>query len=215
MHCARPLAVAVFLAAAACHRQQPATPNGCDPSIKLPDGFCARVVADTVGKARQIAVRSNGDILVARLSSRRDSGGVSVIRKDSVIRFGSGSTHGLVLASDSSLYVSTAHEILHYRFAGLALEPSKRVDTIVTGLPSGAVPSHSLAFDARGGLLVNISALGAGCNAKTPCPDLATSAGIWRFDTGKKNQKLKDGSRIATGVRDGTGTALNPRSTTV
>jgi glucose/arabinose dehydrogenase len=64
-------------------------------------------------------------------------------------------------------------------------------------------------------LLVNISALGAGCNAKTPCPDLATSAGIWRFDTGKKNQKLKDGSRIATGLRDAIAIALNPRDTTV
>src|ERR1043166_3217918 len=106
MHCARPLAVAVFLAAAACHRQQPATPNGCDPSIKLPDGFCARVVADTVGKARQIAIRSNGDILVARLSSRRDSGGVSVIRKDSVIRFGSGSTQDRKSTRLNSSHVS-------------------------------------------------------------------------------------------------------------
>src|ERR1043166_8815600 len=202
MHCARPLAVAVFLAAAACHRQQPATPNGCDPSIKLPDGFCARVVADTVGKARQIAIRSNGDIFVARLSSRRDSGGVSVIRKDSVVRFGAAATHGLVLASDSSLYVSTAHEILHYRFAGLGMVPMKRVDTIVVDLPSGPVPSHSLAFDPRGFLLVNVSATGAGCNAKLPCPDLATTAGIWRFDTGKRNQRMKDGTRIATGLRD-------------
>jgi len=214
MQYVRPLSAAALLAAGACHRSSPAA-NGCDPSLKLPDGFCATVVADTVGKARQLAVRANGDIFVARLASRRDSGGVSVIRKDSVVRFGSGATHGLVLATDSSLYVSTAHEILHYRFAGLDMLPSKRVDTIVVDLPSGPIPSHSLAFDPRGFLLVNVSATGAGCNARLPCPDLATSAGIWRFDTGKRNQTLKDGARIATGLRDAIAIAVNPHDTSV
>jgi glucose/arabinose dehydrogenase len=203
------------LVAAACHRSDHAAVSGCDASIKLPDGFCATIVADTVGRARQIAVRSNGDVFVARLNSRRDSGGVSAIRGDTVEQFGSGATHGLVLASDSSLYVSTAHEVLHYRFVNNGLTPTKRVDTVVTGLPSGPVPSHSLAIDSHGMLLVNVSALGVGCEKKSPCPDLATSAGIWRFDTGKRDQTLRDGQRIATGLRDAVAIAVNPRDTMI
>ena len=216
MHLARPFVAASLALAAACSRDNtPANANGCDLSLKLPDGFCATIVADTVGRARQLAIRSNGDVFVARIASRRDSGGVSAIRGDTVERFGSSATHGLVLASDSSLYVSTAHEVLHYRFAKNDLTPLRRVDTIVTGLPSGPIPTHSLAFDFRGGLLVNISAAGAGCAGKMPCPDLATSAGIWRFDTGKRNQTMKDGARIATGLRDAIAIAANPRDTMI
>ena len=215
MHLARPLALVSLAIAAACNRSHPVAASGCDASLKLPDGFCAAIVADTVGRARQIAVRANGDVFVARLSSRRDSGGVSAIRGDSVEKFGTGSTHGLVLASDSSLYVSTAHEILHYRFVNNSLTPNKRVDTVVVDLPSGPIPSHSLAIDPRGMLLVNVSALTVGCGAKSPCPDLATSAGIWRFDTGKRNQTLKDGARIATGLRDAIAIGVNPRDTMI
>jgi glucose/arabinose dehydrogenase len=216
MHLARPLLAATLGIAAACSRDNsPANPRGCDLSLKLPDGFCAIVVADTVGRARHIAVRSNGDIFVARLASRRDSGGVSAIRGTTVERFGFGATHGVVLASDSSLYASTAHEIVHYRFAANSLIPFKRVDTIVIGLPSGPIPSHSLALDARGGLLVNISALGVGCEKKSPCPDLATTAGIWRFNISKKNQTMKDGARVATGLRDAIALAVNPRDSMI
>jgi glucose/arabinose dehydrogenase len=216
MHLARPLVAATLALAAACSRDtSTANARGCDLSLKLPDGFCAMVVADTVGHARHVAVRSNGDIFVARLASRRDSGGVSVIRGKTVERFGSSATHGVVLASDSSLYASTAHEILHYRFATNSLTPFKRVDTIVSGLPSGPIPSHSLALDDRGGILVNVSALGVGCEKRSPCPDLATTAGIWRFDTGKRNQTLKDGARIATGLRDAIALAVNPRDSMV
>src|SRR5205823_14119302 len=40
----------------------------CDPDsggITLPDGFCAVVLADQVGRARHLAVAPNGDVFVA------------------------------------------------------------------------------------------------------------------------------------------------------
>ncbi len=43
----------------------------CDPDnggIKLPQGFCALVVADDVGVARHMAVAANGDLYVATQS---------------------------------------------------------------------------------------------------------------------------------------------------
>jgi hypothetical protein len=48
----RTTVAAVLCLAAACHRSpRTAVASGCDASIKLPDGFCATIVADTVGKA--------------------------------------------------------------------------------------------------------------------------------------------------------------------
>jgi glucose/arabinose dehydrogenase len=215
MQFVRPLLAASLLLVPACNRGGSKVPAGCDPSIKLPEGFCATVVTDAAGRARHIAVRSNGDLFVARLGGRRDSGGITAIRGSTLERFGSSPTHGLALASDSTLYASTAGEILRFRFRGDSLAPRKAVDTIVAGLPSGAIPMHSIALDGRGGILVSIPALTAGCAQKRPCPDLATTAGIWRFDTGKRNQTLQDGHRLATGLRSPTALAVSPRDTMV
>lgn len=215
MYRARPLLAAAALAVAACDRDTVTTASGCDASIKLPDGFCATLVTDTAGRARHVAVRSNGDVFVARLASRRDSGGVTSIRGTTVMRFGRASHHGLALASDSTLYASTADAILRYRFRGDSLAPRATVDTIVMGLGGGAVPMHSIVLDHRGNIIVSIPARGSGCGQKQPCPDLATSGGIWRFETGKRNQTLQDGHRIATGLRNPIALAINPRDTMV
>jgi glucose/arabinose dehydrogenase len=210
-----PTAAALLAVVASCNRSGPTTAEGCDASIKVPDGFCATIVTDDAGRGRHIAVRTNGDIFVARLASRRDSGGVSIVRDGEVATFGSAPVHGLALASDSTLYVSTAHEILRYRFRGDSMGPRKGVDTIVAGLPGGPVPSNSIVLAPDGDILVGIPSSAASCGARRPCPDLATSAGVWRFDTGKRNQSLGDGTRIATGLRAPIAIAINPRDTLV
>ena len=212
MHEARLTGAALLLiAAAACNRSRPTTAGGCDPSIKVPDGFCAVLLTDAVGRGRHIAVRGNGDIFVARLASRRDSGGIATVRGAAVENFWSTPVHGLAMASDSTLYASTAHEILRFRFKGDSIAPRKGVDTIVAGLPGGAVPSNSIILDRGGSIIVGIPAATASCEKRMPCPSLATSAGIWRFDTGKRNQQLSDGTRIATGLRAPIAIGINPR----
>src|SRR2546430_9199139 len=57
----------------------------CDPDnggITLPDGFCAVVVADQVGRARHVAVAPNGDLFVALENGRGAAaqGGVLALR---------------------------------------------------------------------------------------------------------------------------------------
>jgi glucose/arabinose dehydrogenase len=208
------IATAALAVAASCGKTSPTTSDGCDASIKVPDGFCATLVTEAAGRARHIGVRKNGDIFVARLASRRDSGGVAVIRGSTVRTFGTTAMHGLAMASDSTIYVSTAHEVLRYRFKGDSLEPRKGVDTVVAGLPGNAIPEHSIALQGDGALLVSIPALNASCGGKTPCPDLATTGGIWRFDTGKRSQ-FSDGTRIATGLRAPIALAINPRDTMI
>ena len=216
MHRARLLiAVALLAAVAACNRSGPTTSDGCDASIQVPDGFCATLLTDALSRGRHVAVRGNGDIFVGRLASRRDSGGISVIRGSSVQSFWTKPVHGLALASDSTLYASTSHEVLRFRFRGDSLAPRRAVDTVVAGLPGGAIPANTILLDGSGDLLIGIPALRASCDRKMPCPDLATSGGIWRFKTSARNQTMADGTRIATGLRAPIALAINPRDTLI
>jgi glucose/arabinose dehydrogenase len=214
---------------AACDHKPTATSatGGCDESLKLPPGFCATVFAESAGPARHLVVRKNGDVIVGVLDQRRQPGGLLALRDtnhdghaDVAERFGESAVHGVALANDSTLYASTADAILRFRFAD-SITPRKRVDTIVTGLAKRPLPSHSIAIDARGNLVVNIGAATNGCapndasqvRGRDPCPELETSGGIWRFSVDRNNQTIKDGTRLATGLHNAIALAINPRDT--
>jgi glucose/arabinose dehydrogenase len=227
--------VVIAIAAACGGDGSPETPSssGCDPLIKVPSGFCATVFADSVGPARELAVRKNGDVIVGVLDQRHQPGGVVALRDtnrdgraDVVQRFGEGGVHGVLLATDSVLYVSTASQVIRYRL-GDDLTPSKHVDTLVSGLsfrPAPAPPAHTLAEDMRGNIVVNVAATTPGCAgggaaphvaAKDPCAALAVSGGIWSFHPLETNQTIADGDRLATGLYDAEALAVNPRDTMV
>lgn len=220
--------LAFALIAACGKKSSTTTADGCDESIKLPEGFCAKVFADSVGPARHLVVRKNGDVIVGVLDQRRQPGGVLAIRDtnhdgqaDVEERFGDAGVHGVALANDSTLYVSTADAILRFHFAD-SLTPRKRLDTIVTQLAKRPIPSHSLAVDLRGNVIVNIGAASNACAAneaphasgRNPCPELETSGGIWSFKP-DNNQQFKDGTRIATGLHNAIALAVNPSDTMV
>jgi glucose/arabinose dehydrogenase len=203
--------------------------GGCDQSIKLPAGFCAVVFSESAGPARHVVVRKNGDVIVGVLDVRRQPGGLLALRDtnkdghaDIAERFGETGVHGVLLAGDSVLYASTANAVLRYHFAD-SLTPRRRVDTVIAGLAERAPPSHSLAMDARGNLIVNIGAASDGCQAsaapntpgRDPCPELETSGGIWSFHTDRVNQQLKDGVRVATGLHNAVALAVSPHDTTI
>jgi glucose/arabinose dehydrogenase len=222
----RLLVLITAVAIVACTRKPSATSatGGCDETLKLPDGFCATVFAESAGPVREIVVRKNGDVIVGVLDQRRQPGGVLMLRDndhdghaDAETRFGEGGVHGVALAEDSVLYMSTASAILRYRLAD-TLGPRKRVDTIVTGLATRPIPSHTLAIDMRGNLIVNIGAATNGCvpndapntPGRDPCADLETSGGIWSFKTDKLNQRIEDATRIATGLHNAVALTVNP-----
>ena len=69
------LLIALPPVAAAIH--SPAAPEfiaavGCDPTIQLPAGFCATVIAESLGPVRHLVVTPNGDVL-ASLANGRDA----------------------------------------------------------------------------------------------------------------------------------------------
>jgi glucose/arabinose dehydrogenase len=204
--------------------------GGCDQNIKLPDGFCATVFAESAGPVRHIVVRNNGDVIAGVLNQRRLAGGILVLRDtnhdghaDLAERVGEEGVHGVALGTDSSLYASAATNVYHYRFSGSEMRPIKRVDTMITGLTPRSPPSHSLAVDGRNNLIVNIGAVSTACQAKEepaspgrdPCPELETAGGIWSFHTDRAGQRIVDGTRIATGLHNAVALTFNPRDTAI
>jgi glucose/arabinose dehydrogenase len=217
---------ALSLGAAALSARPPARLPACDADnvgLTLPAGFCAVVVADQVGGARHIAVAPNGDVFVA-LGSR--PGGVLALRDttgdgkaDVTERFGSDDGTGIALGT-GVLYFSTATTVYRYAMRAGSLTPLGQPDVIVQDLPSGGHSARNLALSPDGkALFVNVGSRSNSCQLADrssespgidPCPELATRAGIWRFDANKPNQRQADGTRYATGIRNAVGLTVAP-----
>lgn len=199
----------------------------CDPDngeITLPEGFCALVVAESVGRARHLEVAENGDIFVAIQNSRGPDrsivpGGVVALRDvdgdgraDEEHRWGENGGNE-VLLGEEVLYFGADDAILRYPLPQGALEPTGGPDTLVMELPD--VQNHrakSLAFGkSPNTLMVNIGSPSNACQEEPravgspgldPCPQLNTRAGIWAFSTEVTGQTQADGYRFATGLRN-------------
>lgn len=196
-------------------------PPRCAPDnggITLPPGFCALVVADSLGPVRHLAVTAEGDVYAA-LSGRNNgpSGAVALRdtdgdgRADVRERFGSGAATGVEI-HDGWLYLGYNDAIVRWRLTPGQLVPRGQPERIVTGLPTGGHAAKSMAFDGRGGMFVNIGSRTNACQAadrqagqpgQDPCPELETRAGTWRFDAGRAGQTQAQGERWATGIRNG------------
>ena len=96
--------------------------------ITLPEGFCAVVVADSVGRARHIDVAANGDVFLALNNSRGPNraplpGGVALLRDldgdgdaDEIHRFGDNGGNE-VLLTGNALWFATDDAVLRYRLS--------------------------------------------------------------------------------------------------
>lgn len=198
----------------------------CDPDnggITLPEGFCATVFTAGEGRARHIEVAPNGDVILAMSNSRGPDrtvipGGVAVFRDvdgdgkaDEVHRFGDNGGNEVLLDGET-LYFATDDAVFRYPFPAGSVEPSGPPDTVVFGLPNEANHrAKSLALGPGNALFVNIGSPSNACQEEQrtvgspgmdPCPQLETRAGIWRFDAQQSGQRLEDGVRFATGLRN-------------
>src|SRR2546427_4135005 len=207
----------------------PAAVPSCDSDnggITLPDGFCAVVVADQVGRARHLAVTPSGDIFVALDDGRGAKGGVLALRDTSGdgkadVRETAGTEGGTGIAlSKGSLYFSTATTVYRFALAAGRLKPVGGPSVIVKDLPAGGHSARNLTLSADGKtLFVNVGSPSNVCQVadrsnespgKDPCPELATRAGIWRFDANAPDQTEGSGTHYATGIRNAVGMAVAP-----
>jgi glucose/arabinose dehydrogenase len=204
----------------------------CDPDnggITLPDGFCAIVFADDLGRGRHLAVADNGDVYLALregdegVVALRDTTGDG--RADVVERFGDHVGTEIRL-DDGFLYFGTDESVLRYRRTPGQLVPDGPYETMIDGFPEQR--SHrvkTFAFDESGNIYVNVGAPSNACQeqartagspGQNPCPERERQASIWRFDANESGQTQKeDGHRFSSGIRNSVGVAWDPASKSV
>jgi glucose/arabinose dehydrogenase/mono/diheme cytochrome c family protein len=211
---------------------------GDNGGITLPSGFCATVFADNIGHARHLVVSSKGIVFVNTWSGRyygydtpppggflvglQDSDGDG--RADLNIRFGDtyaqgshGGT-GIALYKDG-LYAEVNDRIMRYGLPEELTMPAVAPQVIVSGLPlSGDHPMHPFVIDPKGHLYVNLGSATNSCQDRnrvprspglSPCTELETRAGTWRYDADRTGQHFSPAERFASGIRNGQGFAFD------
>jgi len=209
-----------------------------DSGLTLPSGFCATVFADGIGHARHMVVAPNGVLYVNTWSGRyygndtTHSGGFLVALEDKsgsgkaevIGRFGetvqSGGRGGTGIGVyKGSIYAEINDRIVRYSLPTLSILPSGSSDTIVSGLPLGGDhPMHPFIINAEGSMYVDVASATNSCQLKNrtlkspganPCTELETRGGVWRYDANKTNQTFSPAERLATGIRNAEGFAID------
>lgn len=209
-------------------RTVPPPGAACAPGnggLTLAEGFCAVVVAESLGPVRQIAVGPGGVLYGA--IAKGDAGAMALRdtngdgRADERITFGPSGAND-VKVHDGFLYLALKDRVVRWKLAPGEVKPSGEPETIVGGLPSDkSHQAKSLAFDGDV-MYVNIGAPTNNCQQQDrtkgspgidPCPELADRAGVWQFSASRPGQQQKDGVRRATGIRNATALAVRPGTT--
>lgn len=193
--------------------------------LKLPAGFGALKVADSIGKARHLVVTKEGDIYV-KLASPKDGKGIVKLhdadgdgKAEERSAFGDYGGTGITI-KNGYLYASSNTEVFRYKLddKGQVTNPDQP-EKIVTGLiDRNQHETKSLVLDNEGNIYVNIGAYSNACQEKDrtagspgmkPCPVLDSAGGIWQFKADQQNQTYGTGLRYATGLRNVVGLDWN------
>lgn len=195
--------------------------------IMLPEGFQAIVVADSVGPARHIAVRDNGDIYVA-MRDKKKGGGIAALRDttgdgvgDQIEYFGETAGTGIGIYK-GYLYFSSNTEVFRILLDD-NLVPRGKAETIIKGFPEqGQHASKPFTFDKSSNIYVTVGGPSNACQEEmrtkespgmNPCPQLELHGGVWRFAADQTGQTQEaDGYRYSTGIRNAVALDWNPNA---
>jgi glucose/arabinose dehydrogenase len=193
--------------------------------ITVPKQFKVTVVATDLGKARHIAVNSNGDVYV-KLEGLKDGKGIYRLRDsngdgkaEDIVGFGDYEGTGIAI-KNGYLYASSDEAVFRYKLnTQQEVENAATPEKIITGLVNERQhASKSLTLDNDGNIYVNIGAPSNICQEKdrkkgspgqNPCPILEKAGGIWQFRVDKSNQSYEEGICYATGLRNVVGLDWN------
>lgn len=213
------------------HHVQCAPDNG---GITLPDGFCAAVVADQVGRARHIVSSPNGSLYVALADAPDGSvvGGVLALRDndgdgdaDLRQRFADRGGNGIAYGF-GHLFFAQNDRVLRYLLPPWRFLPVGGPRTVVSGLPdTGDHVNKTIVLGGLdgylGSLFVNIGSASNACQVENrvvespgidPCPELPVRAAVWQLPAWALGQTPDDGRRFAKGLRNMVALDINPRS---
>ncbi|HEX3845336.1 MAG TPA: c-type cytochrome [Steroidobacteraceae bacterium] len=209
-----------------------------DAGLKLPAGFCASIFADELGHVRHMVAAPSGVLYVNTWSGRYyaksppPAGGLLIALRDTtgrgranvIRRFGAtpatGGHGGTGIALYGGyLYAELNDRIVRYRMSSGSIVPTGPAQTVVYGLPlTGDHPMHPFVINADGWLYMDSGSPSNACQRENrmlespgirPCPQLATRAGIWRYNAKQLHQQFSAAARYATGIRNGEGLAFD------
>jgi glucose/arabinose dehydrogenase/mono/diheme cytochrome c family protein len=190
--------------------------------LYLPGNFKALIVIDSLeGRARHLAVNTNGDIYVKLRFPDSIGGNVAARdtdqdgKADIIQKFGDYDDKGpygtAMRVHKGYLYFSSEVNVYRTKLNPATLVPDGQLELIL----HDAHGEHEhdakpLAFDNDGHMYVAFGAPSNACQEQNRvpgspgikgCPLLQEYGGIWQFDEAKSNQQQKDGIRYATGLR--------------
>jgi len=208
-----------------CNNNKPTENKSADlpkANLKLPSGFSASIVADSLGPLRHLIINSQGDIYV-KLNALKDGKGVYFLSDtnhdgtmDKKTGFGDYPGTGIKI-KDNYLYSASNSGVLRYKL-------NDKQQVIDTGKPEiivqGLMDKHrdnskSIAIDDQNNLYVSIGSYTDNCRQAGSgkgipgCPLLDSAAGIWEFKANKLNQSYSDAVHYARGIKNTVGIDWN------
>lgn len=210
----------------ACNSSSLPSGDADNGNLFLPEGFEALVVVDSLGKARHLAVNSNGDIYVKLRDAAPNAGNVALRdtdgdgKADSIAFFGDYEVAGgygptAMRIYNDYLYFSTAGAVYRNKLTPGKLVPESEIELILIddykNDPHGYEHvGKPLTFDDKGHMYVPYGAPSDVCQlggrvpgkpGQDPCPELEDHGGIWQFDANKLGQVQAEGKKYVTGLR--------------
>jgi glucose/arabinose dehydrogenase len=204
------------------------TDNG---GLILPSGFGATVFADSLGRARHIAVNQNGNVYI-NLRSLNNGKGLVALKDsdqdghaDEIAYFGDAAGTGIGIF-ENYLYYSTDSSIYRISLSQDDLVPHGECELMIYDLLNKRQhAAKTFTFDEEGYIYVNVGAPANACMEQTrtqgspgmdPCPLLENSGGIWRFQANIPGQsQMGNGYRYSTGIRNAVAISYNTNSKNV
>lgn len=226
------LFLSIFLLfVAACERDQQARQNKseqnkantasvCDPDdggLSLPDGFCARIIADNLGFIRHFVVKDPTELYITQRNRRLNLGGLLAVRDsdadgymDVFEQLSREPGMGIGILG-KHLYFSSETALYRYDHTQPLLNIADSKEVIVADFPKQQRHAGKpFTFDEQGNIYINVGAPSNACQLNEgeiggvgdePCQQLATSAGIWQFGP-EPGQSFATAKNYASGIRN-------------
>jgi glucose/arabinose dehydrogenase len=175
-----------------------------------------------IHKDRSGAVPTNppGGFVVALRDADRDGHAEMTQRFGAVFQPGKEGGGTGISIHNGALYVEIEDRIVRYPLGG-EIAPKAEPEIILSGLPmQGGHTMHSFAIASNGALYVNSGSATNSCQVRDrtlespgqkPCAELATRAGIWRYESGQPGQTFSAGARYASSIRNAVALTIDPR----
>ncbi len=205
------------------HVQDPLPAN-----LKLPQGFSATIVADSLGPVRHLVVTANGNVYVKENNVRNRKGIYYLTDQnhdgyfETKTGFADYPGTGIKI-KNGYLYSSSNSGVYRYKLnAKNEVIDANNPELLVKGLiDKRSDNSKAFVVDDNNNLYVVVGSYSDACRAQGSivgipgCPLLDSVGGIWKFKADKLNQTYADGERFATGIKNSVGIDVNPITKTV